>query len=188
LSQDGPLANSGRRGKVHRRRAMTRNGAQPGLWRLVEWIAWSGLAALLALSLSNHQHWYVPAAPAMLVHVDDVPIEVEVADTPANREHGLKFRRQLAANAGMLFVYEHARPLAFWMKDTPIDLDIGFFDADSRLLNIATMTAYDDRTRHRSVAPARYALEANAGWFARHGLRPGARLRLLVSEPARRDR
>jgi len=167
---------------------MSHGGAKPGLWRPVEWIAWTGLAVLLALGLSDHRYWLVAAAPAMLVHVDDVPIEVEVADTPANRERGLKFRRQLAADAGMLFVYEHARPLAFWMKDTPIDLDIGFFDADSRLLNIATMTAYDDRTHHRSVAPARYALEANAGWFARHGLGPGARLRLLVSAPARRAR
>lgn len=70
----------------------------------------------------------------------------------------------------MLFVFPKSKKLQFWMKDTSIDLDIGFFDSQGRLLNTTTMTAFDDKTQHSSNGPAKYALEVNRGWFAAHGL------------------
>ena len=111
------------------------------------------------------------------VRVGDAVIRVEIADDPESHLRGLMGRETLAPDTGMLFVYPRAQPLAFWMKNTPLDLDIGFFDSQGRLLNIEAMTAYDEVTRHRSRGPARYALETPRDWFARNAIQPGARLR-----------
>jgi uncharacterized membrane protein (UPF0127 family) len=112
------------------------------------------------------------------VHVGAVPIQVEIADTPRSRALGLQYRETLPDGRGMLFVFPRPQILSFWMRNTPLDLDIGFFTADGRLLNVAQMTAFDDATIHASIGPALYALEVNPGWYARHGLAPGDRLRL----------
>lgn len=132
-----------------------------------------GLAVLWAFA-GDHR---VPVG-VTTIHVDDVAVRVEVADSPRSRARGLQYRQNLAADRGMLFVFERPGVLRFWMRNTPIDLDIGFFAANGRLLNIARMTAFDDRHLHASDGDALYALEVNRGWFARHGLGPGARLRL----------
>jgi uncharacterized membrane protein (UPF0127 family) len=121
----------------------------------------------------------------MTVRVDHAVLHAEIANHPAARARGLMHRAKLAEDRGMLFVWPTAQQLTFWMKDTEIDLDVGFFDAQRRLLNVATMEAHDSATRHRSEGPARYALETNAGWFASNGLGPGARLSLPQSVTAR---
>lgn len=119
-----------------------------------------------------------PAAGAMLVRIAGVALRVEVANDPASRARGLMHRTELAADAGMLFVYPQPQILQFWMKNTPLDLDIGFFDAQGRLLNVSAMTAFDTRSRHVSRAPASYAVETNRGWYAAHGITDGATLEL----------
>ncbi len=82
----------------------------------------------------------------------------------------------------MLFVYPEPGILRFWMRDTPVDLDIGFFDAHGRLINIRRMKALDERTFHESDRPALYALEVPRGWFAEHAISPGAELTLPVQQ------
>ncbi len=118
--------------------------------------------------------------PKANVRVNDVPIVVEIARSVTAREQGLKHRTDLASGTGMLFVYPEPGILRFWMRDTPVDLDIGFFDLDGRLINIRRMQALDDRTFHESDRPALYALEVPRGWFAEHAISPGAELTLPV--------
>ena len=116
--------------------------------------------------------------PAITVFVGGSAVQVEVADSPAARARGLSGRKSLAADAGMLFVYPEPAILTFWMKETPMDLDIGFFDGQARLLEIHSMVALDEHTRHVSGAPAKYALEVNRGWFATHRISRDAVLQL----------
>lgn len=143
--------------------------------RLGKWIAAGllvlGLLVLGKQTLESHPEW-------VSIRVAEVPLRVEVANDPASRSRGLMYRAALPGDAGMLFVWPQPQPLAFWMKNTLIDLDVGFFDAEGRLINVATMQAGDDTTRHSSASAARYGLEVNAGWFAAHAIEPGARLRL----------
>ena len=101
-----------------------------------------------------------------------VDILVEIADTPAERETGLMGRSALAADSGMLFVFDQDQPLSFWMKDTLIPLSIAFINSKGIIVDIQDMQPLDE-TPHHSVAPAKYALEVNQGFFAAQGIQVG---------------
>ena len=60
---------------------------------------------------------------------------VEIADEFAEQARGLMFRRELAPDHGMLFVYPAAEPQAYWMKSCHIALDILYFDGQARFVS-----------------------------------------------------
>ena len=101
-----------------------------------------------------------------------VGVEVEIADNDAERQRGLMERTALAENAGMLFVFEREKPLAFWMKNTLIPLSVAYIDSNGRIVDIQDMEPLDE-TPHPSAEPARYALEVNQGFFAERGIEVG---------------
>lgn len=104
-------------------------------------------------------------------------INVEVATSPRQHERGLMFRKKLSRNEGMMFVFERPRILQFWMKNTYIDLDIGYFTANKELIDIIPMNAYSVMTKlpetYPSSSPAQYALEMNQGWFKKNNIKVG---------------
>ncbi|MDX9707052.1 MAG: DUF192 domain-containing protein [Azospira sp.] len=100
-------------------------------------------------------------------------IVAEVAATPPARAQGLMNRRQLGANEGMIFVFPQTATHCFWMKNTPLPLSIAFLDEGGRIVDIAEMAPLSEENLCPG-APARFALEMNAGWFAARGIRPGA--------------
>lgn len=102
--------------------------------------------------------------------------EVELALTPERRRRGLMRRRELAPDAGMLFVFDAPGVQAMWMKDTPLSLDLLFFDDDGALLGAAHDAAPLSPRQILSPPDTRYVLELRAGTARRLRLRPGARL------------
>jgi uncharacterized membrane protein (UPF0127 family) len=102
---------------------------------------------------------------------------VEVADTEAERAHGLMFREQLPQFGAMLFVYESAQPVAFWMKNTLIPLDMLFFDDAGRLARVHSNAQPRDETPIPGGTDIRYVLEINGGMAESLGIEPGAELR-----------
>jgi len=101
---------------------------------------------------------------------------VEIAATDAARERGLMYRTHLAAGHGMLFVYPNAQLRYFWMKHTLIPLDILFFDAQRRLINVSADTPpckADPCPTYVSATPAQYVLELNAGVAEKLAVKPG---------------
>jgi uncharacterized membrane protein (UPF0127 family) len=113
------------------------------------------------------------------VTVGRATFQVEIAQTPQDRQRGLMFRRELPREEGMLFI-QPPGPAVFWMKNTYISLDLLYFDADRRLLQILAdvppcvtpnCPIYPSET-----AIVRYILEINAGEAARFGIQVGDRL------------
>jgi len=102
----------------------------------------------------------------------DAAVSVEVVSTPATIERGLMFREHLPPDQGMLFLMQEERAWTFWMRNTKIPLSIAFADASGKIVRIADMEPFDER-QVSSIAPARYALEMNHGWFAAHSVVPG---------------
>ncbi|HZF37020.1 MAG TPA: DUF192 domain-containing protein [Candidatus Angelobacter sp.] len=101
---------------------------------------------------------------------------VELAVTSDQRQQGLMFRERLPAGAGMLFLYPAARPVAMWMKNTLIPLDMLFIGDDGRILHIAERTIPGSTATISSMQPARAVLELNGGSAARLHIQVGDRV------------
>jgi len=115
----------------------------------------------------------LPAGDRITIRAGGVPVRVRISQTPREKEQGLMFTEQLPADEGMLFIFEYEHRPAFWMKNTPIDLDVAFIDRLGCIVEIRHMQALDEETIHRPRHPALYALEVNAGWFHEHGITVG---------------
>ena len=133
------------------------------------------LAAALALAATLAGAGVAAAAETVTLTLRGRDVTAEVAATPAQRGRGLMFRERLAPDAGMLFVYEVAEIQHMWMKNTLIPLSVAFIDERGRIVSISDMAPLSESV-HSSAAPARFALEMNRGWFARHGVRAGERV------------
>ena len=108
-------------------------------------------------------------------------ITAEVAASDPARTRGLMFRQVLAANQGMLFIFDSRSIHCMWMRNTLIPLSVAFIEDDGTIVNIRDMQPHDDRS-HCAKQPVRYALEMTQGWFEKKGLSPGAKIgRLPVS-------
>jgi len=104
------------------------------------------------------------------------PFEVELALTPGQQAQGLMYRRDLAANAGMLFLYRHDQPVSMWMKNTLIPLDMLFLARDGRIVHLAER-AVPGSLRTISAGEAVAAvLELNGGTARRLKLGIGDRV------------
>lgn len=112
------------------------------------------------------------------LRIGDIDIQVQIAISPAEQQKGLMYRESLPQDSGMLFPYQRPRELSFWMANTPLPLDIAFFDGQGILREIHRLMPYD-RTPVRSCSDAlQFALEMPQGWFAAKGLFQGARMDL----------
>ena len=133
----------------------------------------SRLVALAALL------WFPAAAGAQLpeatLTVGGHKLTAEIARTDAARMQGLMHRRMLPEDRGMLFVFDDVGIHAMWMKNTFVPLSVAFLDERGAIINIADMEPHTLDT-HAAARPAKYALEVNRGWFARRGIKAGARV------------
>ena len=99
-------------------------------------------------------------------------LTIEVADTPASLAYGLMHRKSLAPDAGMLFKFPSITEAHFWGKNTYIPLDIAFVDANKKIMEIKKITPMSTRMIHSSGL-CTMAIEANAGFFEQHNIKPG---------------
>lgn len=140
--------------------------------------------------------------PALLLlttaaHADDTPalgnvtlrgerFAVEVVADDASRARGLMFRESMAADRGMLFVFEFEQPLAFWMRNTKIPLDILYFDRDRKLVGMH-VDVPPCRTvqcpTYPSDRPAQWTVELNAGTAKRLGVQLGDVVEIEMPTP-----
>lgn len=102
-------------------------------------------------------------------------IDAQVAATDEQRATGLMFRKQMPQHEGMLFIFERPSQQCFWMKNTLLPLSAAFVDDDGTVVNVEDMKP-QTLDSHCSARPVRFVLEMNQGWFAKKGVKPGARL------------
>jgi uncharacterized membrane protein (UPF0127 family) len=102
-----------------------------------------------------------------------LPFRVELADTPEAQARGLMFRTRLGDNEGMIFPSAVPEPRSFWMKNTPLSLDIIFIGADGRIANIAANTTPYSLDSVTSQGLASAVLELRAGRAKELGIVPG---------------
>lgn len=133
------------------------------------------LAGLSAGGLAWAQGAAQQGLPVVTLQAGMHIIRAEVAADPAARATGLMFRQSLGPNQGMLFVFGERAMHCFWMRNTLIPLSIAFLDDRGRIVNIADMAPQTEDS-HCPVAPVRFALEMEKGWFERRGITAGSQL------------
>ena len=104
---------------------------------------------------------------------DAVMFTVEIADTDELRERGLMFRQRLPEDRGMLFDFGQPRPVAMWMKNTYIPLDMLFIRPDGKIAYIAENTVPKSLDAIGISEPVLAVLELAAGVTRKHGIRAG---------------
>ena len=101
---------------------------------------------------------------------------VELAVDDAERERGLMFRKELPEGQGMLFDFQHDQPVAFWMHNTYISLDMLFIRGDGRIMRIEESAKPESDRLIPSGAPVRAVLEVIAGTARQLGIKAGDRV------------
>jgi uncharacterized membrane protein (UPF0127 family) len=131
--------------------------------------------------------------PAASVATEEADIEVRfpvrlgavatrqrLAVTELEKARGLMGTASLPEDEGMVFLYQEDLQMRFWMKDTPLNLDIAFVSADGTILEVRTMQAGDTNTTVSASDRVRFSVEMAAGWFARRGVKPGDKVDLVA--------
>jgi len=124
---------------------------------------------------------------AMMLPVDPTPLivdtssgekrfTIEVADELQERSAGLMFREDMDDNHGMLFVFDQTQVVGFWMKDTPMPLDLIFVGQDGRVRAIKQGEPLSEAVISPGE-PVRFVLELKAGTAEREGIVDGSMLR-----------
>ncbi len=103
----------------------------------------------------------------------ELAFQVEVADTPAKRVLGLQYRNELGNDQGMLFLFPSPAAQSFWMKNTPISLDIIFIGGDLRIVGIVHEAAPFSTASLSVSAPSQFVLEVKGGLSRQKGIEVG---------------
>jgi uncharacterized membrane protein (UPF0127 family) len=107
-------------------------------------------------------------------------VKMQLAVRPEEQQRGLMFRKSLGSDEGMLFVFTNRQPMAFWMRNTTLPLDIGYLDSAGVLREIYPLHPLDERSVASRSRELQFALEMNQGWFKQHGVKPGDQLDLAA--------
>jgi uncharacterized membrane protein (UPF0127 family) len=138
---------------------------------VLAFVGFVGLVSLGAQAQSGPQP-KLPTTPLTIgIHV----VQAELAVTPEQQATGMMFRTSMGANEGMLFVNDDVGVRCFWMRNTLVPLTIAFIADDGTIVNTADMEPRSEKS-HCSAQPVRFALEMNLGWFAKRGIKPGAKI------------
>ena len=111
------------------------------------------------------------------VKINNAKLRVKLALTGKQMAKGLMDIAEMPENEGMLFCYPEEKILTFWMKSTPIPLSIAFIDKDKKIIQIEDLEPYDESSVS-SDTPAKWALEANQGWFDRNNISVGDKINI----------
>ena len=115
--------------------------------------------------------------PMGTIKVDDIPLQVMIADTEPRRVRGLMFEDQLPYDEGMIFVFEKPGLYSLWMLNMQFSLDMIWFDQDGRVVHIETdvppcKTALEITTCQSVIpdAEAVYILEVTSGFVDKNNI------------------
>ena len=112
------------------------------------------------------------------IQVGEKKLLLELAITPEKREKGLMYRNDLQSGEGMIFVFESPQPICFWMKNTRIPLDIGYFSPDGRLKELHRGKPFDLSGMPSRSNSLQFVIELNAGDYKKLGIRIGDKIDL----------
>ena len=120
------------------------------------------------------------------ITIDDVVLDVEIADDSAKIQRGLMFREMLSEDRGMLFIFDEERKYQFWMMNMKFNIDMIWLDANGKVVHIVEDAepcidaAHTSQCTFSPDEPARYVLEVNSGFVQKYGINEDSVMRILT--------
>lgn len=146
---------------------------------------WAALGALFFAACDFEEAKRADPVDAVYpIAVGLAELDLEVVFRESERRRGLMFREHLPPNQGMLFVFENADRLSFWMRDTSIPLEIGFFDRNGVLRELHVLIPFDETPVVSRRDDLVLAVELNRGAWERKGIEPGDRMDMQAARYA----
>ena len=102
---------------------------------------------------------------------------VELAVNDEQRARGLMYRREMAADHGMLFLYDRIGLHSMWMANTYIPLDMLFIKPDGEVVHIAERTVPQSRRPISAGQRVKAVLELRGGTTDRLDIPVGSTVR-----------
>ena len=118
--------------------------------------------------------------PVVNVMIGGQQFKLWLATTTAEQTAGLMHVTYLPSDRGMIFLFHHTAPKTFWMKNTPLPLDVIFLHG-STVVRLYTMKPMNSHQLYPSVQPVTAGIELCGGTCAKLGLKPGDQIHLPVS-------
>ncbi len=143
---------------------------------LVPWLLFAALGSPAALAQPSQMQRFETEELTIVSNGQRHRFRVEMAISPQQMQQGLMFRRQMDADAGMLFLHDSEREQAMWMMNTFIPLDMLFIRRDGTISHIAQRTVPHSTATISSNGPVLAVLELNGGTAQRLGLKVGDRV------------
>ena len=107
------------------------------------------------------------------IPIGGIELQLQLALYPAEQQKGLMHRESLDEDHGMLFLFDRPDKRGFWMRNTHIPLDIGYFDSNGLLLEVHKLFPFDETTVNSRSSEVLIAVETNRGWYAANNIQVG---------------
>jgi uncharacterized protein len=132
-------------------------------------------AAPVAASVEQHKSpsQAQPKLATVKLWVGAEELIAEQAVSPKEIETGMMFRKTMAENEAMIFVFARPHRASFWMRNTVLPLSCAYIDGEGVIRDIRDMTPFDESPIEASTDQVQYVLEVNQGWFKRHNITTG---------------
>lgn len=124
--------------------------------------------------------------PRGTIKIDDVPLEVQIADTEPRRVRGLMFQDQLPYDQGMIFVFDKPGLYSLWMLNMQFPLDMMWFDENGKIVhiekNVPPCKTPLEITTCQSIVPegqATYVIEVTSGFVEQHKITKNSILNII---------
>ena len=125
--------------------------------------------------------------PIGTIKVDDIVLEIQIADTDPRRARGLMFQEMLPYNQGMLFVFEDSSIRSMWMLNMQFALDLIWFDSSGNVVHIekdvppckSALETVACTVQNGNDKPAQYVLEVTAGFVDKFNINENSKLEII---------
>ncbi len=124
--------------------------------------------------------------PIGTIKVDDLVLEVQIADTEPRRIRGLMFQDQLPYDKGMIFVFNEPGIYSLWMLNMQFSLDMIWFDENGSIVhieqNVPPCKTATEIMACQSIIPSEeavYILEVTSGFIKEFNITKDSKLSII---------
>ena len=125
----------------------------------------------------GHLDHALPKLATVKLWMGSNELAAEVARTATEIQTGMMFRTNVAETDGMIFIFQQAFRVAFYMRNTKVPLSCAYIDLDGTILELHDLKPLDETPVEAATDKVQFVLETSQGWFQRHNVGVGTVVR-----------